>query len=460
LLDVLALSGGTTTANVLTSVLSRVTTLETDFFASTAAPWVIDGIYSSASQFQQAQASWLQALQSLSARTIQEMASVDAGVGTNPPALQLVPSLQRLIQQMTGVASVNASVVAAGPQTALGTPAGNAVIVTSVKQGNGLTCEYAFPETLTFQVSQDAQSGATKNQEPLLVSGLPLVTNPLSYLWPGGSGARLSFNAVDGSVYGQTSIPGNILQNSDFFTYTTANQADNWTYTVGTAGTDWFDGTASPYVTNAGAIKITGTAGALLDAMTQTFGVTPVTTVGAGGTSGKLAPDTVYHLNCWVKCSATPATGVLEFSLVDNTGATMNDDQAVANLFTKSLTAVSTSYVNVNGVFRTPAVLPNGNVGLKLKVRLSTAIDSGKSVYISRLALSPAVQLYAGGPFSAVFSGNSPLQGGNNPDTWTVAITNAYGAFQKLFERLFSMRQNRLQLPSSGAPTIIDGLIA
>jgi hypothetical protein len=58
------------------------------------------------------------------------------------------------------------------------------------------------------------------------------------------------------------------------------------------------------------------------------------------------------------------------------------------------------------------------------------------------------VELYAYGPSIAVFSGDSALV---RNDSWTIRVTNdRAGLWHTLWERLFSMSRNRLQLPGPG----------
>src|SRR5690606_15589688 len=92
----------------------------------------------------------------------------------------------------------------------------------------------------------------------------------------------------------------------------------------------------------------------------------------------------------------------------------------------------------------------------KLRVRLSTALDNGVSVFVDDLALAEATRFYTGGPYVAAFAAsvNPALE-----DHWTVAITSTLGGFQKLFERFFGMRQLGLTLPFSSTPTISDSLV-
>jgi hypothetical protein len=257
---------------------------------------------------------------------------------------------------------------------------------------------------------------------------------------------------VDGT---KNNSAGNLLQNSSFEVFSTANVPDNWVLAIGAAGTDVFNGGSGNAYAGSGSLQFTGTGAALLDAVTQQFGTTPTATVGAGGTAATLLPDTQYAFSGWIKVSATPTAGVLEFALIDGAGATINDDAGTANAVTQSLTAVTSTWQPVSGVFRTPAVLPST---AKFRVRLSTAIDSGVSVFVDRLALAAMNQVYAGGLYLAAFSGANKLITG---DTWLLAMTNTFGAVQKRAEMVFGMRALGLQFPNTtSSPTVADSVIA
>jgi hypothetical protein len=463
LADANALRGGPATARVLSgaNLATRVNTVEADYAAGTAVQQLLDGIFSNLTSVQGGLSSLFSDYATRAQNTLKAMYSIDQGVGATAPASVLTASdlttaLRALISQMTtAAASVNASVPAVGAQTAVGTPQGNPVFVFSVKNPQGQTLQYALAETLTAAATTDSQSGGTLGNEGFSVRGQVAVSDVWSPLWPGGSGASYSGNLADGSKSNST---GNLLVNSDFATYSTANVPDNWTVAAGVAGTDVFNGTAGgPYAAGGGALQFTGTAGAVLDAVTQTFNTPSNAAPGAGGTPAVLKPDTQYAGNLWIKTSATPAAGVAEFALLDGTNAVVNDDQAVANLVTRTLTNISTTYVNFNFVFRTPAVLP---ATLKLRVRLSTALSTGVSAYFGRLAFREMSPVYAGGPHVAGFSGNARVIAGNSPDAWTFAVTQTWGLFQQYFERVFGMKALSLQLPSSGTPTVADTLIA
>lgn len=474
--DDLSLQGGTATTNVTSgaSYPAGFSAIEADFAAGTALKQIPDGIYTTLAAMQTAQGPTLTALGTLAQNTLKAMVSVDAyGMTTATPfaqltAISLPAALQYLISQMNANSTTfNASTLALGAQTAVGTPAGNPVIYGSTKTGQGLVQQYAYTETLTFACTSDSQTGgATAGNEPVSVTGQPQAASTMSPLWPAGSGVTASLSAVDGSKnYPAT---GNLLQNSDFATVNTTNNPDNWTIVTGTAGTDIFSSPGNAYTTGGGALAFTGTAGAVLDCVTQSFNTAPTAIPSAGGTSYALLPDTVYLGNGWVKGSTTFAAGALAISLVDGTagiGTIINDDQAVANSVTFTLTsggiALGTSWQNINFAFRTPAILP-ATTPYRLRLRASTAITNGTTLYMGRFALTAvASPLYPGGPYYAVFSGNTRMIAGRAPDTWTAAVTSTLGVFQSYFQRTCNMNALGLIIPNTtSGPTVADSLVA
>lgn len=177
-----------------------------------------------------------------------------------------------------------------------------------------------------------------------------------------------------------------------------------------------------------------------------------------------LEPMSQYAFNCFMLTDSAPAAGVLTVDLVDGIGGSVIADQAgTNNSFTIDATALTTSWVAKNGVFRTPKVLPPI---VYLRIRISTAVSNTSSVFIDHAALVKMTSLYSGGPEVAIFSGSSDFTVGSGQtaaDYFTLAVTNdRAGEFQEWFERCFDMAAKGLILPSDagGSETIDDALIA
>jgi hypothetical protein len=453
--DVNAMRGGSATSNVLGNAIlpTRVAQVVADYNQVPINSSLVDGIFTQLEAMQAVLGQWPSYLQGLAINTMVQMAVQD----TPLPQNNLQNALNLLIEQMlTGAQSVQKSVLSVGSQTAVGTPSGNPTVVLVAKRGTGLACEYALPETFTFACTRDSTSGTQVNQEAFLATGLQAASDPLSWLWPGGSGSSLNLTVVDSTGNNQR---GNLLVNSDFEAFTTANVADNWNLDTGVPGTNIFSGGAPDSYTGVNCLQFTGDLAGTKTAVTQSCGVAPSALVNGGGTLFFPTPLTLYILNGWLKVSATPLAGVAEFALVDGTGTIINDAQGNPNSFTKALTSVTGTYVNVNGAFCTPSILP---ATTDVRIRLSTAIDSGTSVFFDHFALAKAGSFYPYGPMANVFSAKVPPIKG---DSWTLVLGNTMGKFQAAFQRLFSIgtlnyQGSPLQLPSSGTPTISDSLIS
>lgn len=107
--------------------------------------------------------------------------------------------------------------------------------------------------------------------------------------------------------------------------------------------------------------------------------------------------------------------------------------------------------------FRTPTVLPDR---IYFRLRISTAISGGTSVFVDHVALVTLAELYAGGPLVATFSGAKEFKAG---DLWTITTTNdRAGKIQEAYHRNFDMAQLGLMLPSKtdGSETIPNSTIS
>lgn len=124
------------------------------------------------------------------------------------------------------------------------------------------------------------------------------------------------------------------------------------------------------------------------------------------------------------------------------------------------MTAWTTSFVAKNVVFRTPKLVPTT---CYLQVKVTTAIENGKTIYIDQLAMGLTEPLYNGGPSVAIFPGATKWVAG---DGWTLTMANNRGgtsfaaSFNALFDRFFDMRSKLQMLPTDASPTRADTLIS
>lgn len=459
--DVNALRGGNLTqdgraTDVSASMTTKLNTVEADLAAGTAQYALADGLQSAYGSFQSAQSGFLSYLRTLAQSIVIKMADDDQKL----PSRDLVSALKLLIQQMvTNSSYFKANVPALGSQTSVGSPVGTPGIVGTVKNGSGKYsgAEMQVPETITFLVTRDAQSGgATANQESFSVLGQNSQPDLLAQDWPKGSGSSINLTVVDPSL---NNSGGQCLTNGGMDTWTTAAQPpDNFNALVGTRDTDYAKETSTVFASSAAALKVIGGSGTGVS-LAQTFNTTATTTTGAGGTPFNIGlyPDQNFIVSYWIKADVVPATGVITVDLVDGSTAVIADDGSTNNTFATTLSGISTSYVQKTGVFRLPAAAPTT---IKLRIRASTVVPAGSNIYIDDLAVVRATPLYVGGPSFAIFRGaTKPLLN----DAWTMATTiSASGAFVRGFQRLFNLAALGLQVPTKadGSETVADTLIA
>lgn len=368
--------------------------------------------------------------------TLIEMMYADVlanGAVLNPMRTKaLSEALEELIAQMDAASE---TVDASEPSIAAsagGSNTGNGSCVVSVVDEYGRRLENCLPEKILAVCTDSTTAG----QEYFTVSGEVQVSDRLSHEWPGGSGASATLTAVDAAT---SSTSQNLLTNGDFEDFTVANTPDSWTIVTGSAGTQILS-EASVVYKGSKALEYDGDGSNLTQIKQAITG---------------LSSRTPYAVNLWAKVDVSPAAGVLVIDLYDGS-AVINDDEGTANSLSIDLTAIGTTYVAKNAIFRLPDPVPST---VQLRIRLSTALSSGSSAFVDHIAFAPATQLYTGGPFAAMFSGATDWE---LDDKFGITVTNAQaGAFQTLFDRLFDMRTKELLLPSvtGGTETIDDALI-
>jgi hypothetical protein len=416
-------------------------------YASTRQDLIAD-LYDGRDDYRAVHADWLGYLRTLARDTVINMADDDASL----PARTLYEAVSELYRQMVVSSdSVLRPTVSTSVAAISGTGTGK--LIATHLGSDGLPLVFMFDEPVRVRCTDDSFSGeATQGQEEFSIKGTVAQTDPLAYDWPLGSGASTTITAIDADQ--AATATGQLLENGSWDTDTTSNNPDNWTIATGSAGTTVLCNNSNILVSTGQNLAFAGN-GSELTSLTQTFGVTPTTTVGAGGTSLTLLPSTTYGVNCWVKVSSTPAAGVLEIALTDS-GGTILQVNSTDQKVTQDLTAVSTTYVAVNGFLRTPAVL-NGT-GYKLRVRLSTALSNTHSLYLDHLSLTPATQAYTGGPFLALFSGATHFV---LNDLFTVTVANNYqGLWLFNLDRLLGLRTLGVSVPHvAAAQTITEPTI-
>jgi len=391
---------------------------------------IIDLLYTNRDSVRSALTSWKSYLRGMAQQTLITMANDDVKLSS----LTVTPALQLLISQMTTNGNFVTSPTVSASAAAGGSNAGDGVMAVSILTVKGKNEQYFFNETLTATCTSDSQqSSGLLGHEPFSCLGVVPQSDPLAFNWPLGSGSSAGLTAVNPTT------SANLLTNSNFESWTVSNTPDSWTIVVGAAGTDIFRESTVIY-TGSFALRYTGTGGAPLTEIYE---------------SVTLRPSTVYQGCVWLRKSAGLAAGVLQMDLHNGT-TTINDDAATANSKTQTLSALSSSaFTAVSFTFVTPATLP---AITRFRIKATTALTSGESVYIDQLSFVPAASLYQGGPWGTVFSGATKFL---IADTFSITASNDYaGKWQLNFEKIFSMRSLGLQLPYTGSSLLADSLIA
>lgn len=361
-------------------------------------------------------------------------------------------SINEIIRQMKiAGATVLAMTVTAVPGDFIGT--GNGVAVCSVRRPfDGVVMENSFAESVLYRCTQDSYSGgATAGNEGFQITGDGSQDDFFAFNWPLGSNALQEIFAINGDA---NLSQGNVLNNSGFADWA-GNVPDHFTLVTGTAGTDILEESSIIY-TGGASLHFVGD-GVTEVELKQQF-------ASAAGSLVTLNPQQQFSVTVFARGGASPASaGVLEIALVDENDDIINDagSPGIPNSFTIDLTALNTVFTPFTGVFRTPVITPDE---MYLRIKQTTPLSGGDSVYLDKLGMGLMTQLYTSGPFFSSHSGSIPFVAN---DQCTVPVTNSRGAlgtldtFQTLLARILNpfVMQNGFVFPSSSVPSIPDSLI-
>jgi hypothetical protein len=350
---------------------------------------------------------------------------LDGQIGT------VVPALHR--QMIADAKTVNRSTVTIGATTALASNQGNGTILTTklldgynppvqgastILEYAGLDSELAVPsETMLLEcVADSARDGLTEGSE--------------RFSWTGGiAGQKLDF-ATEGSGTGPSLTAGGnstLVSGGNFETWS-SNVPSGWTVDAGTSGVNVLqDTTAAKVYRGSSSAKLVGD------------GATVTITLGQA-VSG-MSSRRLYCVSFRALASAAAGTGTLVAKFT-GTGYVASATEQVSVL----AGAMPVAYTLYNFWIVTPAVIPSD---WRLTVSNGGTPGAGSNVWIDSLSVQEGT--YHGGIAAAVVPGSSRFVAGDRL-TFTVA-NNAAGVFQEGFRKMY-----KVQLPSSGAPTIADAL--
>lgn len=375
----------------------------------------------------------VQAVYGAAERTLIEMVRADAPQVVS--SLDL--SLRELIRQMTASAdsvvanAATVSVAAGSGNTGDGTVAAHIKSVANVR-----------PETMKVRTINDGQFSGRYTDLVLAASGQEQYVPRSDPSWPRGSGVYRGARWVDTSRDCGCGEGVNMLVNSDFETFTVTNTPDGWIVVVGGLGSNLAaSGTAHR---GSRSYEFLGD-GATLAKITQAL-------AGGADEGTRLQPLKSYILGFWYRDgTAAPTAGVFRASIRDGSG----NEVGSSNL-TVTCSAATGSWQHTSILTTMPDTIP---AGCRLHLELTTAIDAGKGLLIDDVYLVEAPALQDGeGVFGLHVPGTTDAV---IDDVWTLTIANDWaGKFLRHFDRAFGMYERGLVLPSSGAPTISNALIA
>ena len=386
-------------------------------------------------------------LRTIAIDTLVEMCWADSQTGTSGilPRKDLDSALLYLIRDMdAAVASVNLNTSSVGSPALGAGNTGTGKLVVSVEPTNLPTPNVATMsnvrnEKLEVRCIQDAQGQAIlKGAETFEIRGLAAYDN-LDRRFPAGSGVRQSISCVSASI-DAGGLGQNMLRNTDFENFTTANVADYWTTVTGTAGTHFGQETTT-FLRGASAFKMIGD-GTVLAEVRQQLGST-------AGTPAQIQAGRLYCLAVWIRHSTGSGAGNVRIQLENAAGT------AVSGTTIDTTSAVGTSFTHKTIVFRAPNVLPST---VYVSIEQSTALAAAGVMYIDELCLVEMVQIAAGGCGITMFAGATDWV---IDDRISVKTDNdGLGLFVVYFDIAFNMYEKGLFLPQAASETINDNLIS
>ncbi len=427
-----------------TTVTGHISEIFNDYIATDE--FLINSLFSQESAEQNSAGAILSYLQQLASNVIVTMVNDDMLQPNN----SLSNAMSYLINQMIANSqTVQACAVSASTSASV-TNVGNLILTTSVRGQGGQFLENMFQETIGCRVSSDAQSGTARpGSESVRILGQQAASNSLNWLYPLGSGCSVTITAVNAMIQGGGGT-SNWLVNGNFETWV-GNTPSSWNIIVGAAGSTILK-SISQFYDGAASLQFAGSSSELTSINTQF-----TTYQFAGNISTSILPLNQYAMSAFYRVLPAASGGSLQFALTDAIDNVIADNLGNLNQMSVNLTIPTASWTNISTVFRTPMLLPTK---VNLSIRLTSPLPSGSNVFIDHVAFTQMTQLYLGGPYVSIFSANTNSIIG---DAYTINVFNNYaGQFQRGFDRLFSMKNLRLLLPSAtgtGAPTIPDVLI-
>lgn len=349
------------------------------------------------------------------------------------PSNDIGSVLYALITQMnTDSASVNASAVTIGSITAGASNVGDGTILLNayldgasapVLGGqahpaySGLLTEMSIPETMTFKCSRDSYTdGVTAGQESFSWNG----QLALNGTWAEGTEGSGNGPAI------QCLQAGAIVSGMGFESWTTTNIPDGWTIDNGTVTTNVARESTNKYRGTYG-VKFIGT------------GAAATITLGQAVAASRLKPLKRYCCSIRYKAATADTSGQTFTVKFTGTGYTEGSTEKIVI----AGDVLATSWTLASFWVTMPAAIPSD-----MRLILSFSGTPNVTLYLDDLGFAEAT--YHNGIAAAAVAGATNFVRG---DSFTTAITVTAGVVQD-----YARRQFKVQLPSSGSPTIADSL--
>jgi hypothetical protein len=387
-------------------------------------------------------------IQAAAQTTLVEMCYADAALNTRTPmpTKSVADALNYLMREMAADSeTVAATTISKSATTAGGSNTGNGRLLYTELPPLSLNIGVTqFPnirtERLEIRCIQDATGRElAAGSERFEIRGQIAFGN-LDYRFPAGSAARFVMPCLNPALDTGARYE-NLLRNSAFTNYTTANIPDYFTVSAGTAGTHFAQETTTTY-RGGSAFRMIGN-GATLAKIRQQL-------ADDAGTPHSIVSDRLYLLAIAARTSAAPSAGNVRVSLQDGSGTIVTGAQ-IDIAYT-----VGTSYAWQYVFFRAPLALPSSIYAV---VEQTTALNAGATMFLDELVLAEVRQFEAGSQGIVILPGSTDWV--VNDSITLKATNNAEGKWNTDMDRMFTMYERGLALPATtGAETILDTLIS
>lgn len=427
-------------------VLTRIAAIQAEY--TSADSYMVGDLVGAMQLRVQAAGAIVADVQAAAEKTLVEMCYADAALNTRSPmpSRTVHDALMYLIREMAADSeSVDATAISKSASATGASNTGNGTLLyTEIPPPSLQSGVTQFPnirtERLEIRCVQDSSGREIPaGSERFRVRGQTAFGN-LDYRFPAGSGADFYMSCLNPAMDTGARYE-NVLRNSAFENYTTANIPDYFTVSTGTAGTHF--GESTTVYRGAKSFRFIGD-GATLAKLRQQMAT-------ESGTPHSIVSDRLYVLAIAARTSAAPSAGNVRVSLQNAAGTIVSGAQVDIPY------TIGTTYGWQYAFFRAPVALPSS---VYLSIEQTTALNAGATMFLDELVLAEVRQFAPGSQGIVILPGSTDWVVN---DSITLKATNGGdGEFNTEFDRFYSMYEKGLLLPanSAGAETISDTLIS